>query len=524
MNRERAFSRETQPDDPAGKSGARGATPATALSREAGSEGSDVDSVVSAFLRELDSVSSGNEATIASEDESANEPARADSPDGNVHLSPALRLAPLADDLEAKPLCSDVDAELSRTLHELESRVKSNVIPMNPREGAKHPALSLPAVDFKPSVPPPPPPISEELHETPEPVKQQPPHPSVADPAPSAAADLDDPRAPLSTMPESHSVRARVALIFAVVILVAILAAALYYLLRPEDQPVSQASVPEYQAPAGTSAENEGAKQKAAPSTVEQSRANTAAPLAAAPPAARQVRTAAKTQAGPKAAPPPRVGSERAQPAGSTVPDSSQAIKVGLRNPPVQPGAGRSDPPAVSVAAAPPVVPPQPSGQTAAKQAEAPQATAAGAQVTPVQTASIKTNPDNPPVEPPRTPSSPPPPAGTAAPASQPATGTKDAAPTAKAEPSPLATPAQPILRVAPDYPMLAARMRTEGSVSVRVEVNDQGNVARATAISGPPVLRPAAEDALKKWKFKPATLRGVNIKTELIIVVEFKR
>jgi TonB family protein len=66
--------------------------------------------------------------------------------------------------------------------------------------------------------------------------------------------------------------------------------------------------------------------------------------------------------------------------------------------------------------------------------------------------------------------------------------------------------------------------MKTEGSVSVRVEVNEQGNVARATAISGPPVLRPAAEDALKKWKFKPATLRGVNVKTELIIMVEFKR
>jgi len=57
--------------------------------------------------------------------------------------------------------------------------------------------------------------------------------------------------------------------------------------------------------------------------------------------------------------------------------------------------------------------------------------------------------------------------------------------------------------RVAPVYPELAKRMKITGSVKVEAKVNPDGNVLEAKAISGNRMLEPAAEDAVKKWKFE---------------------
>ncbi len=81
---------------------------------------------------------------------------------------------------------------------------------------------------------------------------------------------------------------------------------------------------------------------------------------------------------------------------------------------------------------------------------------------------------------------------------------------------------AEVITKVQPVYPLLARTQRISGTVELDVEINDQGNVVSATAISGPELLRSAAEEAVKQWKFKPASFNGVNMSSRARISVAF--
>ena len=60
--------------------------------------------------------------------------------------------------------------------------------------------------------------------------------------------------------------------------------------------------------------------------------------------------------------------------------------------------------------------------------------------------------------------------------------------------------------RVAPVYPELAKRMHIAGVVHVAATVAPDGSVASVKAVSGSKMLSPAAEDAVKRWKFVPAS------------------
>lgn len=57
--------------------------------------------------------------------------------------------------------------------------------------------------------------------------------------------------------------------------------------------------------------------------------------------------------------------------------------------------------------------------------------------------------------------------------------------------------------RVAPVYPELAKRMKITGAVKVEATVDAAGKVTEAKAISGSKILEPAAEEAVRKWKFE---------------------
>jgi len=60
--------------------------------------------------------------------------------------------------------------------------------------------------------------------------------------------------------------------------------------------------------------------------------------------------------------------------------------------------------------------------------------------------------------------------------------------------------------RVSPAYPELAKRMRVSGIVRISATVLPDGSVSATKTISGNHMLSGAAEDAVHKWKFVPAS------------------
>lgn len=60
--------------------------------------------------------------------------------------------------------------------------------------------------------------------------------------------------------------------------------------------------------------------------------------------------------------------------------------------------------------------------------------------------------------------------------------------------------------RVAPQYPDLARRMSLTGVVKIEVVVSSDGTVKEARVAGGHPVLANAALEAVRKWKFEPAS------------------
>lgn len=60
--------------------------------------------------------------------------------------------------------------------------------------------------------------------------------------------------------------------------------------------------------------------------------------------------------------------------------------------------------------------------------------------------------------------------------------------------------------RVPPIYPELAKRMRVAGTVRLNVRVSPEGAVVKVQPASGNPILVPAAEDAVRRWKYAPAS------------------
>jgi TonB family protein len=71
-------------------------------------------------------------------------------------------------------------------------------------------------------------------------------------------------------------------------------------------------------------------------------------------------------------------------------------------------------------------------------------------------------------------------------------------------------------------YPPEARERRIVGTVVLKVWVNKEGNVVKATVVSGHPVFSASALDAVKEWKFKPATLQGQPVETTTQIHLNF--
>ena len=62
------------------------------------------------------------------------------------------------------------------------------------------------------------------------------------------------------------------------------------------------------------------------------------------------------------------------------------------------------------------------------------------------------------------------------------------------------------VSRVSPNYPEIAKRMNLAGTVKVMAVVAPNGAVKSVQPVGGSPVLLQAAQDAVYKWKFAPAS------------------
>lgn len=75
---------------------------------------------------------------------------------------------------------------------------------------------------------------------------------------------------------------------------------------------------------------------------------------------------------------------------------------------------------------------------------------------------------------------------------------------------------------VMPIYNPLAQKANIEGKVEVEVELDVEGNVVSAKAVTGHQMLKSAAEDAARRSKFKPAMFNGKPIKGKGMIFYNF--
>jgi TonB family protein len=57
-----------------------------------------------------------------------------------------------------------------------------------------------------------------------------------------------------------------------------------------------------------------------------------------------------------------------------------------------------------------------------------------------------------------------------------------------------------------PAYPELARKMNLTGVVKVQIEISPAGTVTSAKALGGHPLFIDSAVDAVKKWRFEPAS------------------
>jgi periplasmic protein TonB len=79
------------------------------------------------------------------------------------------------------------------------------------------------------------------------------------------------------------------------------------------------------------------------------------------------------------------------------------------------------------------------------------------------------------------------------------------------------------IRKIEPVYPELARRARVEGVVILSVNVDEEGNVTEVTVIRSNPLLKDAAVNAVKQWKYSPTTLNGEPVPVIATVTVNFK-
>ena len=113
------------------------------------------------------------------------------------------------------------------------------------------------------------------------------------------------------------------------------------------------------------------------------------------------------------------------------------------------------------------------------------------------------------------------------------APGTASRRPTASAPPPSAAQQPPPriggkvqepklLRRVDAVYPPMARQARVGGVVRIQASIGKDGKVRKVEVLSGPPLLRQAAIDAVQKWVYSPSLLNGAPVESTTDVDVNF--
>jgi TonB family protein len=75
---------------------------------------------------------------------------------------------------------------------------------------------------------------------------------------------------------------------------------------------------------------------------------------------------------------------------------------------------------------------------------------------------------------------------------------------------------------VDPVYPANAKAARVQGPVEIAIVIDSYGRVASEQVVSGPPMLRQAALDAIQKWQVKPFEIHGTATSASTTLTIPF--
>ena len=79
------------------------------------------------------------------------------------------------------------------------------------------------------------------------------------------------------------------------------------------------------------------------------------------------------------------------------------------------------------------------------------------------------------------------------------------------------------IVKVLPVYPAPARAMRIAGRVELQATISRDGTIENLRVVDGPALLRAAAVDAVRQWRYRPYLLNGDPVEVETTINVDFK-
>ena len=78
------------------------------------------------------------------------------------------------------------------------------------------------------------------------------------------------------------------------------------------------------------------------------------------------------------------------------------------------------------------------------------------------------------------------------------------------------------ISKVKPVYPEVARLALVQGTVRLKATIGTDGSVQALELESGPALLAQAAIEAVRQWRFLPATRNGVRVEDETHVDVSF--